>query len=234
MAREAKSERYSVLLVEDDAPTRAHLARAIQAHPSLELIAARGTLGEAREDVSTVAPDVLLTDLGLPDGSGIDLIRHTREKAPKSQIMVVTVFGDEKNVISSIEAGASGYLLKDGTSEAIGESVMQLMQGGSPMSAPIARRLLERFRSDAPADPPESEADPAASPAARTSLTGRETEILQLIAKGFSFPEIASLLSISAHTVTSHVRHIYEKLEVNSRGEAVYEAVQQGLIKMDE
>lgn len=233
MAGEAKSGRYSVLVVEDDAPTRAHLARAIEAHPSLELVAARGTLGEAREDVSRIAPDVLLTDLGLPDGSGIDLIRHTRQKAPTSQIMVVTVFGDEKNVISSIEAGASGYLLKDGTSEAIGESVMQLMQGGSPMSAPIARRLLERFRSDAPSEPPESEGESEA-PRARTSLTGRETEILQLIAKGFSFPEIASLLSISAHTVTSHVRHIYEKLEVNSRGEAVYEAVQQGLIKMDE
>lgn len=232
MTSDTKSERYSVLLVEDDAPTRAHLARAIEAHPQLDLIAARGTLGEARDDLASNPPDVLLTDLGLPDGSGIDLIRQARQTTPKAQIMVVTVFGDEKNVISSIEAGASGYLLKDGTSEAIGESVMQLMQGGSPMSAPIARRLLERFRGDATPETASTGAEPPKRP--RASLTGRETEILRLIAKGFSFPEIASLLSISAHTVTSHVRHIYEKLEVNSRGEAVYEAVQQGLIKMDE
>lgn len=232
MTSETKSQRYSVLLVEDDAPTRAHLARAIEAHPQLDLLAARGTFGEARDDLNATAPDVLLTDLGLPDGSGIDLIRHARQHTPKAQIMVVTVFGDEKNVISSIEAGASGYLLKDGTSEAIGESVLQLMDGGSPMSAPIARRLLERFRSEAPPAEASSTGEPPKRP--RASLTSRETEILQLIAKGFSFPEIASLLSISAHTVTSHVRHIYEKLEVNSRGEAVYEAVQQGLIKMDE
>lgn len=231
-SRESTNPRYSVLLVEDDEPTRAHLARAIDAHPQLDLVAARGTVSEARDDLVAGKPDVLLTDLGLPDGNGIELIRFAREAAPGSQIMVVTVFGDEKNVISSIEAGASGYLLKDGTSEAIGESVMQLMEGGSPMSAPIARRLLERFRSDATTDPLlGAEGD---SGAARATLTARETEILRLIAKGFTFPEIASLLSISAHTVTSHVRHIYEKLEVNSRGEAVYEAVQRGLIRMDD
>jgi len=222
-----------VLLVEDDAPTRAYLARAITAHPQLDLLAARGTVREACDALSESAPDVLLTDLGLPDGSGIDLIRHARRATPKSQIMVVTVFGDEKNVISSIEAGASGYLLKDGTSEAIGAAVMELLGGGSPMSAPIARRLLERFRATAAAG--SATVDPGArGRRERSVLTERETEILRLIAKGFSFPEIASLLSISAHTVTSHVRHIYEKLEVNSRGEAVYEAVQQGLIRMDE
>ena len=133
-AGESKPEPYSVLLVEDDPPSRAYLARAISAHPGLDLVAALGTVGEAREHLSHQVPDVLLTDLGLPDGSGIDLIRLARGIEPKAQIMVVTVFGDEKNVISSIEAGASGYLLKDGTSEAIGESVMELMRGGSPMS----------------------------------------------------------------------------------------------------
>ena len=225
--------RYGVLLVEDDVPTRAHLARAISAHPELDLLAAWGTLREARADLEARLPDVLLTDLGLPDGSGIDLIRDARQAAPELPIMVVTVFGDEKNVISSIEAGASGYLLKDGTSAAIGESVMQLLQGGSPMSAPIARRLLERFRSGSSPDVPPSGGEPPRGDRG-VDLTSRETEILKLIAKGFSFPEIASLLSISAHTVTSHVRHIYGKLEVNSRGEAVYEAVQQGLIRMDD
>lgn len=232
-AQHANAARYAVLLVEDDEPTRAYLARAIEAHPELDLVAACGTVQEAQADLDAAAPDVLLTDLGLPDGNGIDLIRYARKAAPRSQIMVVTVFGDEKNVISSIEAGASGYLLKDGTSEAIGESVLELLQGGAPMSAPIARRLLEKFRggSPAPESPPST---PGAGERASSSLTDRETEILRLIAKGFSFPEIAKLLSISAHTVTTHVRHIYEKLEVNSRGEAVYEAVQQGLIRMDE
>jgi DNA-binding NarL/FixJ family response regulator len=226
--------RISVLLVEDDTPTRAHLARAIEANERLALVAARATCAEARAELAATAPHVLLTDLQLPDGSGIDLIREARVRHPEMQSMVITVFGDERSVISSLEAGATGYLLKDGTSESIGESILQLVAGGSPISPPIARHLLRRFQ-PAPAAAGAEEArlgGAAATPEA--TLTSREVEILRLIAKGFSFPEIARLLGISAHTVTTHVRHIYGKLEVNSRGEAVYEAVHQGLIRLDE
>jgi DNA-binding NarL/FixJ family response regulator len=232
MTEEQPAARVSVLLVEDDTPTRAHLGRAITANPRLALMAALPSCAEARCELATHRPDVLLTDLQLPDGSGIDLIREVRQHHPGTQAMVITVFGDEHSVISSLEAGATGYLLKDGTSESIGDSILQLVAGGSPISPPIARHLLRRFQATAGSEP--AKPAPPDATAEEPALTPREVEILRLIAKGFSFPEIARLLGISAHTVTTHVRHIYGKLEVNSRGEAVYEAVNQGLIRMDD
>jgi DNA-binding NarL/FixJ family response regulator len=231
---EEQPARVSVLLVEDDTPTRAHLGRAIAANPRLSLMGALGTCAEARGELAGKRPDVLLTDLQLPDGSGIELIREARQRHPGTQSMVITVFGDERSVISSLEAGATGYLLKDGTSESIGDAILQLVAGGSPISPPIARHLLRRFQASPTNLPEQARSDEPDATAAEPALTAREVEILRLIAKGFSFPEIARLLGISAHTVTTHVRHIYGKLEVNSRGEAVYEAVNQGLIRMDE
>lgn len=215
-----------MLLVEDDERTRTHLARAVGAVEEVSLADAVGTFAEALERIDRSAPDILLTDLGLPDGSGIGLIRHLRKRAPGAQAMVVTVFGDEKNVISSIEAGACGYLLKDGSDAYVADSLRQLLAGGSPISPSIARHLLRRLQ---PAPTPE----PKASSPEPPILSNREAEILKLIAKGFSFPEIAEVLAISVHTVTTHVRNTYKKLEVNSRGEAVYEALQLGLIDVD-
>jgi DNA-binding NarL/FixJ family response regulator len=218
---------HRVLVVEDDPPTRRHLTRAIEAHPELDLVGSAGCVADGLAALGEHQPDVLLTDLGLPDGTGIDLIRAVRQTAPKTVAMAVTALGDEKTVISAIEAGAAGYLLKDGSHDEIGGAVIELVGGGSPISPSIARYVLRRLqREDA-----EEASDPADSDA--PSLTGREHEVLTLIAKGFSFPEIAELLAISAHTVTTHVRHIYEKLEVNSRGSAVYEAVNLGIIRMD-
>jgi DNA-binding NarL/FixJ family response regulator len=217
-----------VLLVEDDAPTRQRLTGAIRANPKLELVAAAGSCAEARAWLARGAPDVLLTDLGLPDGNGIELIRELRQRHPGSLAMVITVFGDEGSVLSAIEAGASGYLLKDGTVEYVGRSLLELVAGGSPISPSIARHLLRRFQ-----DPPAG-VTPAAPAPPEHLLTQRELEVLRYIAKGFSFAEIAGLLAISAHTVTTHVRNIYRKLEVGSRGAAVYEAVQMGLLKLQE
>jgi DNA-binding NarL/FixJ family response regulator len=216
-------DRASVFVVEDEQHTRAHLCRAIEALPDLRLIGAAGSCAEAREAFAKEPPDVLLTDLGLPDGSGISLIREALAIRMDTLAMVITVFGDEKNVLRSIEAGASGYLLKDGTIEDIGASIRQLLDGGSPISPSIARYLLRRFQQ------PQKKVSDEDKP----KLTGRESEVLKLIAKGFSFPEIADLLSISVHTVTTHVRKLYKKLQVNSRGEAVYEALQIGLINPD-
>jgi DNA-binding NarL/FixJ family response regulator len=213
---------HRILLVEDDAPTREHLARAIAANPALALIGQAASVAEGRAQLAREAPDVLLTDLGLPDGSGIELIHELRRSAPEALAMVVTALGDEKTVIAAIEAGASGYLLKDGSFAEIGAALLELAAGGSPISPGIARYVLRRL---------QREGAGAAADAPR--LTEREHEVLGLIAKGFSFPEIASLLAISAHTVTAHVRHIYEKLEVTSRASAVYEAVQMGLIRLD-
>jgi DNA-binding NarL/FixJ family response regulator len=192
-----------------------------------------GAVGELRVTMSTGsvrqaraalldAPDVLLVDLGLPDGDGIDLIREAQRVAPRTRSMVITVFADEQHVIGAIKAGAQGYLLKDGSAEYIARSIEDLLAGGSPISPPIARHLLQSLR-----EPPSRETPPDAP-----LLTTRETEILTLVAKGFSVAEVGELLGIAARTVTTHVQHIYQKLEVSSRSQAVFEAVNLGLIDL--
>jgi DNA-binding NarL/FixJ family response regulator len=218
------AKRHSVLLVEDDEATRARLARAIETRPELRLSAVAASCGEAVAALDREAPDVLLTDLGLPDGSGIDVIREVRRRRLATESMAITVFGDERHVVAAIEAGATGYLLKDGSSEYVTESILQLLAGGSPISPPIARHLLTRFR-----DEPSPSRETARGPV--PSLTEREREVLLFLVKGFTGPEIGGFLGISGHTVASHVKNIYRKLEVRSRGEAVYEAMQLGLVK---
>lgn len=217
---------HSVLLVEDQKPMRERIARVINGHPQLTLLAAVGDCAAAREQLQLNRPAVLLTDLGLPDGDGITLIRETRASHPDTEIMVITVFGDERHVLGAIEAGATGYLLKDGTANYIGHSIMQLLAGGAPISASIARHLLRRFQK------PEN-IEPAALEADAPQLTEREHEVLRLVAKGFSYAEIAAVLTLSTHTVTTHVKQIYRKMAVHSRGEAVFEAVRRGLIRWD-
>lgn len=217
---------HSVLLVEDQDVTRECLARVIAGHPRLRLSAAVATCAAARDWLHRQPPAVLLTDLDLPDGDGLELIREAHGQHPATEIMVITVFGDEDHVIRAIENGASGYLLKDGNADYIGQSIMQLLGGGSPISASIARHLLKRFQ---PAAAPESDKSAVAPP----GLTERELQVLRLVTKGFSYSEIADLLHLSVHTVTTHVKQIYRKLAVRSRGEAVYEALQLGLIRLD-
>lgn len=220
------AQRHRVLVVEDDDPTRARLARAVAAHPRLSLQDAVATVGAARALLERDPPDVLLTDLDLPDGNGIELIRHARDRGGRTQSMVVSVFGDEQHVVAAIEAGALGYLLKDASADSIGRAILEMLGGGSPMSPPVARYLLQRFAQAAPAAAAPSDGTPA--------LSAREREVLTYIVKGFSYAEIARLLSLSTHTVATHVRRIYGKLEVHSRGEAVYEALATGLVKMDD
>ncbi len=224
---------HSVLLVEDDAAVRHRLARAVDNHPHLVVQAAVGTCAEARACVLAQPPAVLLTDLGLPDGSGIDLIRQVHRDFPDIAILVITVFGDEAHVIGALEAGASGYLLKDGHADYIGQSILQLVNGGSPISAAIARHLLKRFQVTA-VQPTATEVMEPESAEITPQLTDREREILQLVAKGFTFREIAATLTISAHTVAAHIKQIYRKLAVHSRSEAVYEAVNLGLLNFDD
>jgi DNA-binding NarL/FixJ family response regulator len=223
---------HDVLLVEDDPPTRARLASVIEQHPDLVLAGAAGTCRDGREALERLGPAVLLTDLGLPDGSGVDLIRFAREHQGPTQSMVITVFGDEPHVVAAIEAGALGYLLKDATSGTIGRAILEMLAGGSPMSPPVARYLLKRFAPPAAsgADPPVARAGTQLGPA----LSEREREVLGYIVKGFTYAEIARIAGLSAHTVATYVRRVYGKLEVHSRGEAVYEALSAGLVKVDE
>ena len=219
---------HSVLIVEDDAPTRARLAAAVAAHPELEVVGEAGDFASGLEQLRGTLPDVLLVDIGLPDASGVRLISAARQISEVTQAMVITVFADEKHVIEAIEAGARGYLLKDGSADYVASSILQLVSGGSPISAPIARHLLRRFQ------PAREHADHAADPESSPgpNFTPREHEVLRLLAKGFSYEEIANLLGITSHTVKSHVRHIYGKLEVGSRGQAVYEAANLGLLDL--
>ncbi|WP_455209725.1 response regulator [Kaarinaea lacus] len=218
-------DKYTVLLVEDHPETRERLATAVGEHEQLLLIASVENCASANKVLDKNIPDVMLTDLGLPDGNGLDLIRRVAAMEGNTEIMVITVFGDEKHVLSAIEAGASGYLLKDSTSDYIGDSIVQMMNGESPVSPAIARHLLKRFRSMQT----KAQVKDSDSP----KLTPRESEILQYVAKGFSFTEVAKLINVSPHTVTHHIKNIYKKLAVCSRAEAVYEAMQLGLVRMD-
>lgn len=218
-----------VLLVEDEPGFAERFADIVRSDPEFELIGVAPNCAAARAVLAVERPDILLADLGLPDGSGIDIIRETAARYPDCDIMVVTVFGDEDHVLASIEAGAAGYVLKDSIPQEFLGLLRQLRAGGSPITPVIARKLLTRFKSDA-ARNSESKATPAVD-APPGVLSPRETEVLTYIAKGFSFNEIADLLGMSAHTVTTHVKRIYQKLAVHSRGEAVYEATQMGLLR---
>lgn len=213
----------TVMVVEDDPAFLARFCRIIAGAAELSLIAAVGDIASARLAIARQAPDVLLVDLGLPDGNGVDLIRETARAYPSTDIMVISIFGDEEHVLASVEAGATGYLLKDNPPEEFVSLISQLRAGGSPISPVIARQLLKRFKR------PEAVVDPAPGPEA-PGLTPRESEVLALIAKGFNFGEIARLLTVSPHTINAHVKKIYQRLAVHSRGEAVYEAGKMGLL----
>ena len=217
-----------VLIVEDDSAFRARYAAMLARDASFDVVASVGTAGEGLAMLDLRKPDVLLVDLGLPDMSGIEVIRHASQTLPKCECMVVTVFGDEEHVLASIEAGAAGYLLKDASEESFLSGIRELMNGGSPISPIIARRLLKRFQAEPSTSVTVAAADDEYS---KVSLSDREREILLLASKGFNYPEMGKLMSISPHTVTSHVKKIYRKLAVHSRGEAVFEANRMGLIR---
>ena len=225
-----------VLIVEDDAAFRDRYAAILAQDPAFEVVASVGTGGEGMAMLDLRKPDVLLVDLGLPDISGISVIQHATKTLPKCECMVVTVFGDEEHVLASIEAGAAGYLLKDASEENFLEGIRELIAGGSPISPIIARRLLKRFQADAPSPAPTAAIAPdsmikIAEGDSDIALSSREREILLLASKGFNYPEMGKLMGISPHTVTSHVKKIYRKLAVHSRGEAVFEANRMGLIR---
>jgi DNA-binding NarL/FixJ family response regulator len=217
--------KIAVLLVEDDPPTRLRLHDVLSA-AAFDVTSA-ATLAEARAVLDLpdrAGPDVLLTDLQLPDGHGTALIREVRQRCPATEIMVISIFGDEESVISAITVGATGYLLKDAFPADIAATVRDLLAGHSPISSSIARFIVRQTQGQTRAA--------QQLPLNTARLTPRETDILWGIAKGFSYTDIAGHLGLSRHTVPSHIKSIYRKLEVNSRSEAVFEAVQQGLIRL--
>ena len=208
-----------VLLLEDDTPLREHFAQILRDWPGGELVAACGTLEEALETLLVEPVDLLMTDLNLPDGNGVEAIQMLRRRHPEADAMVISALADDETVLRAIEAGAVGYLLKDADSLELVEAILELRAGRSPISSSIARILVRRMGgSSSASEGPE--------------LTPREMEILRGIAKGFTYAELAEWLNISRQTVPVHIKNIYRKLAANNRSEAVYEASRRGLIRL--
>ena len=228
---------WRVLIVEDDVPTRDFFAHSVSRCAQLSLVASVGSFEEARtliEDTDQ-AMDILLTDLALPDGNGLDLIRLAGRVRPTCEALVISMFGDEDSVLSSVEAGALGYIHKDFTPDNIAHTILEMKDGASPISPMIARRVLAKYRALHASTPPAAPARPEAATVSvspgRALLSVREQEVLELIARGFSYAEISRLQEVSVHTVQSHIKNLYTKLAVHSKSEAVYEATRLGLLR---
>jgi DNA-binding NarL/FixJ family response regulator len=209
---------HTILIVEDDLRLRASLAQAIRVAPDLNLVGEADDLPEGLRLVDEKQPDVLLVDIGLPSGSGLELIRHAAKQTPHCNVMVITVFAEEQLVVDCIEAGATGYLLKGSSPQDIAIQIRSLVAGGSPISPTIARRLLRRFTGS------RSAGDVA------PNLSSQEQIVLSMSAKGYSYDEIARLLKLSRRTVETYVKRIYRKLQVHSKTAAVYEGRKLGLV----
>lgn len=212
----------SVLIVEDDERFREAFAAVVGGAADLRLVGAAADLPQGMLLLREFRPQVLLVDLGLPSGSGIELIRYAHDHLPQTDVMVVSVFGDEPHVMASLEAGATGYLLKDTQPADLADQVRSLRAGGSPISPVIARQLLLRLA-------PEAGRTPTADDEAL--LSPQERQVLTYSAKGFSFEEIARMLGVSRHTVMTYVKRSYRKLQVHSKTEAIYEARKLGLVR---
>lgn len=212
---EEEKNLISVMLVEDDELIRIRLSGVVNDNTQLTLLASCSTVSSAKAALKQAAPDVLLVDLDLPDGNGLELIELVHKEGHDTAIMVISVFGDESHILKAIAAGASGYLLKDDESIQIETAITDLAAGGAPISPSIARHLMKHFR-------PEEQL--------LEKLTKREQQVLQKVAKGYTSQEIAEMEGLSYHTVATHVKNIYRKLSVNSRAEAVFEALKMNLI----
>ena len=231
---------WRVLIVEDDPLMRDYFAASVSRCGQLFLVESVATRAEAVAclDAQTEPVDVLLTDLGLPDGSGLDVIRHAHLRHPECEALVISMFGDEDNVLASIEAGALGYIHKDSAPEDVAQIVLDMKAGASPISPMIARRVLAKYRAlqtAAPPAPPTPDSgwgdlESLVPAAEKVQLSNREQEVLELIARGFSYAEIARLKEVSVHTVQTHIKNLYGKLAVHSKSEAVYEATRMGLL----
>jgi DNA-binding NarL/FixJ family response regulator len=220
-----------IALVEDDPQFQAAVASAIRQTQDMHLLWVADTLAQGLSALDAgPAADVLLVDLGLPDGSGIQAIAAAARLWPACAVMVSTAFGDEAHVLQSIEAGASGYLLKDSMPERIVGEIRSLHAGGSPISPLIARQVLMRFKQASAPASGASAVDTETATGNVVTLSAREREVLQYITKGFTADEIARVLDVSHHTVLTFVRRTYAKLKVRSKAEAIYEARARGLI----
>ena len=210
-----------IAIVDDDAIVRDYLIDIVTGASELDLAGVAPSLAKARE-LLPLKPDLFLTDIGLPDGSGLDFVPEVKAHGD-AKVLVLTSFGDRETIVSAIRSGADGYLLKDSTPAAILDGIRVTLAGGAPVSSAAAVYMLEQLRGTSLVAMAEEE---------DSGLTPREVELLGVFAKGGSYKEAARILGISPLTVGNHVKSIYRKLAVHSRGEAVYEAIKTGQLKI--
>jgi DNA-binding NarL/FixJ family response regulator len=197
----------TVSIAEDLPEIRNSIERLIKEQPDMLLMSASANARDAMPIIIDKQPDVVIMDINMPGMSGIDCIRTIKSDCPATQFMIFTIYENDEKIFDALAAGASGYLLKKTSPEKIIEAIKELHQGGSPMSTPIARKVINHFKE-------------TKSPG-HESLTNKENEILTLLSKGFLYKEIAAKLSISVGTVTQHIHNIYEKLHVSNKTEAI-------------
>lgn len=213
-----------VIIVEDDERLRNYAVSALAPADEIEIVGDAANLADGLPLVD-LTPDLALLDLGLPDGSGIRLIEAIRAKAPQCRILVFTVFEDKASVLNTLRAGADGYILKDTTAEMVLAHVRATLAGETPISARAASHLLSIVRDEPVVEAPAAPDAPHLSP--------RERELLEYLARGLSRKEAARVMELSPYTVAEYMQSIYRKLQVRSRGEAVFEAIQTRLIRLD-
>jgi DNA-binding NarL/FixJ family response regulator len=201
-----------VVIVEDDREMREGLESIVQWHPGLKCIATYSSAEEALSYIQNKIPDIVLMDIHLPGISGIECVKRLKPLLATTQFMMCTVYEDNENVFDSLCAGATGYLLKNSPPGKIADAIIDLYNGGSPMSSVIARKVIGVFQPSAQQN------------LSMEKLTKREREMLDLLAKGYRYKEIADRLFISFETVRTHIHNIYEKLQVQSRTEALNKA----------
>jgi len=208
-----------VIIIEDNELLRDSLMEAINKSSSINCSNAFGSGEAALEFIESeeLVPDIILLDIGLPGMSGIELIPELKKLSPSSKIIIITIHDDDENVFNAICAGASGYLLKDLSSNGIVNSISEVMNGGAPMNSHIAKKILNMFRDQN-------------IKSSGYSLSDREKEILALLVDGLSKKQIAENIFLSHHTVDSHIRNIYAKLEVHSRSSAISKAIKEKLL----
>ncbi len=201
--------KISVSIVEDDAQVRASLARLIDGSPGCCCVSRHGTAENALEEIPGIKPDVVLMDINLPGINGVECVGRLKPRLPATQIIMLTVYQNTEHIFDALAAGATGYLLKLTPPDELLTAIREVHAGGSPMSSHIDRKIVQSFQQ---APPPSLEAQ---------SLSPREVQVLDLLAKGFLYKEIAGTTNTTYATVHTHIRHIYEKLHVRSRTEAV-------------
>lgn len=220
-----------VAIIEDNAEFMCRFRQVIESSPDFSFVGSAINGADGMELIQSVEADAYLVDLGLPDINGIELIKLAVSIRPECDVMVITMFADDAHVIQSIEAGATGYILKDSTSPDILDCIRTLREGGSPISPLIARRILQKIQPViVPPGPSQTTVSNTPTTVGNNLLSEREYQVLLALSKGLSFKEIGTKYFISSHTVARHVKKIYRVLAVHSRGEAVYEATKLGIL----